>query len=247
MYINDLLYNLNGGNMAKKDYYIIEKNVDKIINLKHTNFLDPSTTKKVCGKLKGYAYKIYYPYKDCDKVIMYTKEKPSIKLLEIISHDKLTHRKIMGSLFNLNINTEMFGDIIIYNNHYYVIILKNIYDVIIKEFNMVGNSHIKLKEVPLNILENYERKYEILEIIVSSVRIDTVISRLTKINRELLKKKFTNEEIILNYEPCNKTNYNLKENDIFSIRKYGKYKFGGIIKNTKKDNYIIKIYKYIDN
>ena len=37
----------------------------------------------------------------------------------------------------------------------------------------------------------------------------------------------------------------LKENDIFSIRRYGKYKFIGVVKNTKKDNYIIKYLKYI--
>ena len=233
--------------MSKKDYYIVEKNTDKIINLKHTNFLDPSILKKVKSKLKGYNYKIYYPYKESDKVIIYTKEIPRIKLLEIISYDKLTHRKIMGSLFNLHINTEMIGDIIIYNDHYYVIILENIYDLIIKEFNMIGRSTIKLKEVPLNILDNYQRKYEITEIIVSSLRIDTIISRLIGINRETLKKKFTDGGVILNYEVCNKTNYNVKENDAFSIKKYGKYKFMGIIKNTKKDNYIIKLYKFIDN
>ena len=34
----------------------------------------------------------------------------------------------------------------------------------------------------------------------------------------------------------------LNDNDIFSIRKYGKYRFDGVVKNTKKDNYVIKIY-----
>lgn len=233
--------------MSKKDYFLIEKNISKIINNKHTNFLDPSILSKVVSKLKEYNYQIYYPYKESDKVILYTKEIPKIRLLEIISYDKLTHREILGSLFGLNIDNELFGDIIIDNNHYYIMVMDSIYDLIIKDYNMVGNKYIKLKEVPLSTINNYQRKYEEIELIVSSIRIDTVISRLIGISRDSVKKIFQDNEIILNYEVLSKINYNLNNNDIFSIRKYGKYKYLGIIKTSKKDNYIIKIYKYIDS
>ena len=40
--------------MAKKDYYIVEKNVNKIVRGEYTNFLDPATLKNVISKLKGY-------------------------------------------------------------------------------------------------------------------------------------------------------------------------------------------------
>ena len=80
-----------------------------------------------------------------------------------------------------------------------------------------------------------ETEYEDIEIIVSSLRIDTVISRLIYTNRNNIKNLINKKEIILNYNPLSNNSYLLKENDIFSIRKYGKYKFIGIIKNTKKD------------
>ena len=38
--------------------------------------------------------------------------------------------------------------------------------------------------------------------------------------------------------------YKLKENDVFSIKRLGKYKYIGIIKETKSKNYIIKCLKY---
>lgn len=233
--------------MSKKDYFCIEKNINKITNNKYTNFLDRGTLSKVVSKLKGYHYQIYYPYKESDKVILYTKEIPKIRLLEIISYDKLSHRQILGSLFGLNIDSELFGDIIIDNNHYYIMVIDSIYDLIIKDYNMVGSSYIKLKEVPLSTINNYHRKYEEIEIIVSSTRIDTVISHLIGVSRDSVKKIFQDNDIILNYEVLSKINYNLNTSDIFSIRKYGKYKYGGIIKTSKKDNYIIKLYKYIDN
>lgn len=233
--------------MSKKDYYIIEKNLNKIYRNESTNFLDPTTLKNVINKLKGINYNVYYPYKDSDKTIIYTNTLPEISLLEIISYDKLTHREIMGSLFGLNIDSELFGDIIITNNHYYIMIIKSIYELIINNFNMIGNHPIKLKEVSLDILDNYQREYAEVEIIVSSTRIDNVISSLIGTSREQIKRKFLNDEIILNYEVCHKLNYELKENDTFSIKKFGKYKYTGIIKETKKEKYLIKCLKYIDN
>ena len=174
--------------MSKKDYYIIEKNRDKIIKGNITNFLDPSTLNKVISKIKGYEYKIYYPYKDSEKVIIYTKEKPKIKLIEILSNEKLTHREIMGSLYNQNIDSELFGDIIIYNNDYYILVMEKIYNLILDTINMIGNKNIKLKEVDIAKIDNYERKYEEIELIVSSLRIDSVISKLIGISRENIKK-----------------------------------------------------------
>ena len=37
----------------------------------------------------------------------------------------------------------------------------------------------------------------------------------------------------------------LKDGDVFSIRRIGKFRYNGIIKNTKKGGFIISIYKYI--
>ena len=233
--------------MSKKDYYIIEKNLNKIYRGEFTNFLDPTAYRNIVTRLKNIDYKTYYPYQDSDKVIIYTFNMPRIRLLEIISYDKLSHREIMGSLFGLNIDSELFGDIIITNNHYYIMIINSIYPLINNNLNMIGKHPIKLKEVPLSILDNYERKYEEIELIVSSIRIDNVISSLIGTSREQTKKKFLEDEIILNYEICHKINYELKENDTFSIRRFGKYKFSGIIKETKKGNFLIKCLKYIDN
>ena len=87
---------------------------------------------------------------------------------------------------------------------------------------------------------------EISERIAKEVGIDKVISRLVGISRENIKKKFNDGEILLNYEICNKTTQLLKDNDIFSIRKYGKYKYNGTIKISKKNHYIIECLKYID-
>lgn len=50
---------------------------------------------------------------------------------------------------------------------------------------------------------------------------------------------------MLNYDYLVNPDYKLKEDDIFSIKRIGKYKFVGVIKNTKKDKLIVEVCKYI--
>lgn len=220
--------------MSKKNYYIIEKNVNKIKNNMPTNFLDPRVIMQVLSKLKGYGVKIYRPYLESEKNILYVKEKPIITLIEIISFEKLTHREIMGSIYNLSVGEEMFGDIVITNNRYFVYVIKKYLPILLDFFKEVGGKSIKVREVSLDSLKNYKRCYEKIDIITSSLRIDGVVSKLTHKNRNSTKDFFLKDNIYVNYEICPKPNYILKEGDIFSIRRYGKYKFGGVINNTKK-------------
>ena len=231
--------------MSQNENYITNKNIEKLRRNEPTNFLDPKELKNITNKLKKNEYNIFTPYNDSDKIILYNNKIPKVKLLEIITYNPLTHREILGSLFALNISSDTFGDIIINNNKYYFFIIDTIYDLLLRDFNTIGNKPIKLKEIPLDTISNYQRQYEEINLIVSSLRIDTIISRLIQTNRNNIKTLITKKEIILNYNPLTNNSYLLKENDIFSIRKYGKYKFLGIIKTTKKDNLIIKLNKYI--
>lgn len=231
----------------KKNYYDIEKNLNKIYKGEPTYFLDPLTYNIVSKKLKNINYNIYSPYKDSEKVIIYTDKLPNIKLIEIISYDKLTHSEIMGSLFGFQITNEMFGDIIIYNNHYYVPIIANLYEMFIRDFQSVGNHSVTIKEVDISIIDNYQKAYEDIELIVGSLRIDSIVAKLIGSSRDNIKKRFLDGDIILNYEECTKYTTNLNIGDIFSIRRNGKYKLDNIIGKTKKDNYIINIKKYISN
>ena len=230
--------------MQKKNYYNIEKNINKIMNGECTNFLDPSTYYKLSLKLKKIKYNTYYPYENSDKVIIYTDKLPKIRVLEIISYEKLTHREILGSLFGLNITNEMFGDIIINNDKYYIIVIDSIYELVNNYLNTIGKHSIKLKEVAIENIKDYQKQYEDINLIVSSLRIDNFIAKLIGTSRDNIKRKFQDEEIILNYEPCHKINYVLKPNDVFSIKKYGKYKFLEITKTSKKGNYIVTCQKY---
>lgn len=233
--------------VLKQNIYEIEKNIEKILRGGSTGFLNGSIKKLVQNKLKEKDYKIFKPFKEAEKVILYSYEYPRIRLFKIkcYKEDELKHSSIMGSLFGLNITSEKFGDIVLWNNDFYVYLLDDISSYVVDNLTMIGNFSVSLEEVPLELLEDFKREYEDIELIVSSLRIDTIISRLVGCNREGVSDKIKNQEIFINDECAKKVSNLLEVGDIFSIRKYGKYRFREIIGKTKKNNFIIGIDKYI--
>lgn len=231
----------------KKNIYEIEKNIERILRGDATGFLTLNVAKEIQGKLKKRDFEVLSPYLDSEKVILSGGKIPQIRLYRIECYEKeqLQHSSILGSLFGLNITSEMFGDIVFYEGYFYVFFLEEIMDFILEQFTIVGNLPICLVEVDCHFLDDYQRNYEAYEFIVTSERIDTIIARIIGCNREKVQDKIKNKLVLVNGEVLTKTSYTLHENDIFSIRGFGKYKYNGIIKRTKKDNYIIKISKYI--
>lgn len=225
--------------------YLIKKYVDKIKRGESSGFLDPLELKLVTSKLKKNEYNIYSVYEEADKKILYKNEIPSVKLYKINSYEKLIHQEIMGSLYSLSIDKSMIGDIIVDEEEYYFYIIDKMSSYIENSLYMIGNKYVTIEEVSLEYLENYKKKYETKNIIVPSLRIDAVISKIINTSRSNSVDLIKNKCVILNYSILKNDSTILKENDIFSIRKYGKYKFSKVVKNTKKDNIIIEYFKYI--
>ena len=224
--------------------YDIIHNIELLNKGLPTKFLDLGIKEELKRKLKKNSYLIYYPYPDSEKVIYYNKIEPEICLLEIITKEELEHRKILGSIFSLGVESSTFGDIVIYNNHYYFYVLEEMKDYFMNNLINIGKINVRLEERDLDLLKDYKREYDDIELIVSSERIDTIISRLIGINRTKIKKLINDKDILLNNNLLKETSKKLNKDDLFSIRKYGKYKYNGIIKNTKSGNIIVNIKKY---
>ena len=225
--------------------YQIQKNLNRLYNEQSTFFLDPKEQNLLKSKLKKDEYKIYKPYKDSEKNIFYITDVPKVILYEIICKKELKHQDILGSIYGLNISSELFGDVLIIDNHYYVYILEIARNYFENYFIKVGNSNIELVEKELALLEDFEREYEIMELNVSSERIDTVISALINTGRSIIKDKQKDKEIFVNYELVKDISKTFKIDDVFSIRRYGKFKYMGIKKTTKSNHFIVIVYKYI--
>ena len=224
--------------------YTVEKIVEKVLYSNSTNFVEIKYLNRVKKELKNVKYNIYEPFIGATKIILYNKM-PNIKIYEIVSSNDLRHQDILGTLYSLNISDEMFGDVVIWNNRYFIIILSSIDNYIKSNLTSIRNSKVDLIEKDPYYLRDYKQEYEECIIIVPSIRVDVIVSKIINSSRSNALEKIKNGDIYLNYELLTKPTYMLKENDIFSIRKYGKYKFLGEINRTNKGSLVIKYLKYV--
>ena len=223
----------------------ITNQIEKIDRGDYTDFLDPYEEHQIVSILnkRNKKYNILKLFNDCEKSIVYTTKYPSISLLEIVSNDILCHKDILGVLFSHNINICKYGDIVI-TDKYYLPVLDCIKPYIINNIDIIAKRRVKINEVDISIISDYHYNYEELELLVSSLRIDNIVSTITNLSRSNVEQLFLDKFIFINYLNNIKKTYTIKENDIIAIRKNGKYKYIGINKVTSKNKYIIKLLKY---
>lgn len=61
-------------------------------------FLDQRELRQIQNRVGKNKYKVYYPNKSSEKLILYNNEKPDISLFKLITNEKLRRQDILGSL-----------------------------------------------------------------------------------------------------------------------------------------------------
>lgn len=228
----------------KVNNYGINKIIDGVLNNGYSNFVNQLELRSVKNKLYKNEFSIYEIYEGCNKVILYKKNLPEIILFKVICKNHLRHQDVLGSLYGLGISDDMFSDVICYHGDFYFYVISSISEYIKYSLITVGNNSVSLEESDLNISEVFKQEYIEKNINVSSLRIDNVVSTLSNTSRNDVIDKFKDNEVTLNYESNVKITRVLKEGDIFSIKRIGKFKFDSIVNITKKGAYIIKLLMY---
>ena len=143
-----------------------------------------------------------------------------------------THRDILGALMNLGIAREKIGDIFAGETSYVVV-----YDTLLRyltdNLNKIGREYVQVAEadsLPCDLAPKFVEK----QISAESNRIDAIIARLYNLSREISQTYIQTERVKINGEVCLKAMKPLKENDIVSLRGYGKFVFVGACGESRK-------------
>lgn len=160
----------------------------------------------------------------------------SIVLIEPLSQkfsDELTHRDFLGSLIGLGIKRETLGDIIIKDNKGYLFCLDSIAPFVIDNLVKVKHTSVSCSicdELPQSIFPEPTEK----TVIVSSLRLDGIISAVYNISRSKSSLLIDGEKVFINGKLSKNNSIPLKENDIISVRGYGRFRFREISGDTRK-------------
>ena len=154
----------------------------------------------------------------------------------------ISHRNILGSLMSLGIKRECIGDIIV-DDDIYIAITEEISSFIEAEFKYVGKAPIEL-ELYKGVVEA-TIKYDEKKDFVTSLRLDLIVSTITNISRSKSQEILQNKDVMVNYIINQNPSYQIKDNDIISVRHYGKYKIELTDSVSRSGKYLIKILKRV--
>ena len=166
-----------------------------------------------------------------------------IKPLQQKFSDKLTHRDFLGALMNLGIERGMLGDIKIINNEGYLFCLDKISQYIVDNLSSIKHTSVKCKIID-DIPELFNQIPDEEEYIVSSLRIDTVVSAVFKMSRNSASQLINQEKIFINSKTVYKDSVQLKEGDVISVRGYGKFIYSQTVNETRKHKMVVAIRLY---
>ncbi|MCR5716360.1 MAG: hypothetical protein K6G23_05915 [Lachnospiraceae bacterium] len=157
--------------------------------------------------------------------------------------DDLSHRDFLGALMNLGIDRSTLGDIYVQENVGYVWCLQSIADYIKESLDQVKHTNVRVVDAdPLTELKAQEPQEE--EVLVSSSRIDGVISHLYHLSRSESIELFRTQKVRVNGRACENNSYMLKASDGVSVRGYGKFTYEGLQGETRKGKERVRLLVY---
>lgn len=160
-----------------------------------------------------------------------------IKVFKItFSFKNLSHRDFLGAILNLGIKRECLGDIYVFEKEAYLFVTPEVKDFIKLNLVKVGKIGINISEVSFDDVKIPELRFEEVKFSVQSLRLDSIASGIFKLSREKMNLKIREGLVLLNYLVCENTSQTVKENDVISVKGYGKavvHEIGGLTRRGK--------------
>ena len=192
---------------------------------------------------------VFYPDKFNSSVV----EKNLSNIVQIIRIElpddlkgKYTHRDYLGAVIKLGVERKKIGDIIVDNNGADIIVSKDIVKFLLD--NLSGLTRFSKSDITIQNIEDLrpvEIRKEEIEIIVSSMRLDNVISELARCSRNKALDIINTERVFINFECETKKTKQVKTGDMITIRGKGRFFVKEIIGQTRSGRTVIKIEKFV--
>ena len=233
----------------EKNNLIISKIEDKIKfcetknKIQTTDFLSMTEQKNVENFLKNNGINNYFfagGFNEAERkiLIIYPEKirdiKDRINLNEYINVIRITlpnelkgkylHRNYLGGIIKLGIEREKVGDILVDDNGADIIVIPDITKfLLINLSSLTRFGKANIEKINIQDLRKIEIRKEIIKITVSSMRLDNIVAELARCSRGKANEILEQERVFINYENYIKPSKEVKENDVITIRRKGKF------------------------
>ncbi|MED4202659.1 RNA-binding protein [Neobacillus mesonae] len=155
----------------------------------------------------------------------------------------IEHRQVLGTLMSLGLKRGKFGDILLSGEQIQFFAAKEVNNYIKNHMDSIGRAGVKLSEKPLNDAAIQKEQWEEMNVTVSSLRLDTVISSVFHVSRQKSLTYIQQGVIKVNWSTIENSSFQCDEGDIISVRGFGRMKILQIEGKTKKDKWRIVVGK----
>lgn len=221
-----------------------------------SDFLGMAETDEALRELKSFPrvpYEFFGGRENAERVMLrigsvqelgYSQGYP-IKIIEIKPKnakfaDSLTHRDFLGALMNLGIERSTLGDIVINDSVGYVFCTEKIAPFILENLDRIKHTSVSCA-VCDGIPQVCEPKPTEKVTQVTSLRVDLVVAKVYNLSRSVCKDMFASQKIFVNGRICESPGYALKENDLVSVRGFGRFTYTATCGMSKKGKLNIKV------
>lgn len=160
--------------------------------------------------------------------------------------DEYNHSTYLGAIMKLGLEREKVGDIFAKTTSADIIVKNEIVKFLMQNLSSLTRfEKSQIEEKSIDELANAEVNKIEMSAIVSSLRLDNIVTVLAKTSRSKAVDIIDQERVFVNFKLETKASKQVNEGDVITIRGKGRFEFREISGNTKKGRYVIKIDKYV--
>lgn len=157
--------------------------------------------------------------------------------------DSFTHRDYLGAILNQGIDRKVTGDILTDGTYGYLFCEEKIADFIIENLDKIKHTIVKCEKVD-SLPDSMQVKIEEEQVQLSSERIDGLIAHVFKFSRAEAAELFRSQKVFVNGRLMENKAHMPAEGDIISVRGYGRFRYDGCDRITRKGKRNIMIGRY---
>ncbi len=220
-----------------------------------SSFLNPRQlfiVQSVIGQYDQIKYQTFGGHDEAEqqRVLIYppyyepTRDDFEITLIEINYPTKfaeLSHGKILGTVLGSGISRDTLGDIINDGLRWQFFLDEKMRGFILLNVDRIGRVNVQLEVKDWTDRIEMTDKWEVEEIVVSSLRIDGVLARALNVSRNRAKTMINEKRIKVNWIEIERPDIDVQEHDIISIRGHGRLQIRKTLGTTRKENLIVEI------
>lgn len=158
---------------------------------------------------------------------------------------ELSHRDYLGTVLSLGIERNKTGDILVTDSGAYIFVLEDIAEFICDNVSKVSGCGVDISIISTDGIVVPEKKFCKVCVVSASMRLDAVVGAMLRISRNEAKTLILSGKVSVNHIEALNCDFMIKENDLLSVRGFGRAVLSEIGGKTRSDRVHITLKKYI--